>query len=101
MPEHEPLEYSRSRVELGRIVATPAALEALERARLRPEHLLARHVRGDWGDIDEDDFHANERALLDGARLLSAYTLPGTGQRVWIITEWDRSLTTILLPEDY
>jgi len=101
MSERMSRERGRLRVELGRIVATPAALEALERARLGPEQLLTRHVHGDWGDLDKDDRNANDRALLEGTRLLSAYALPVTGQRVWVITEWDRSLTTVLLPEDY
>jgi hypothetical protein len=71
-----------------------------------PEQLLhtllcfGRHQRGDWGDVDEEDQDTNKRALLDGDRLLSAYTLPG-GRKIWIITEWDRSVTTLLFPEDY
>ncbi len=87
---------------LGRIVATPAALAAIEAAGgpSVSAALLRRHLAGDWGDLDTEDLDANHRALNDGARLLSAYVLP-TGERVWIITEADRSATTFLLPADY
>jgi hypothetical protein len=59
-----------------------------------------RHARGDWGDLSSEDKLANKRALEEGTRLLSAYHLK-TGQKIWIITEWDRSATTVLLPEEY
>ncbi len=85
--------------EPGRIVATPEALRALEGAGLMPDALLDRHLRGDWGDLDEHDRQENERAL-DGARLVSAYDLP-TGRTVWLITEEDRSVTTMLLHDEY
>jgi hypothetical protein len=61
---------------------------------------LGRHVRGDWGDVDDDDWEANERALKEGTRLLSVYRSAG-GVNFYVITEWDRSLTTILLQDDY
>lgn len=89
------------RFELGQVVATPGALEALEKAGVSAHRLLYRHVTGDWGDLSDDDKHANDRALLEDTRLLSAYTLPGTDEKIWIITEWDRSYTTLLLPKDY
>ena len=85
---------------LGQIVATPGALEALEEARQAPLHLLNRHLIGDWGDLDKEDIKANNDALIYGDRLFSAYRLT-TGEKVWIITEADRSSTCILLPEDY
>jgi len=85
---------------LGRTVATPGALDALILAGTIPKALLDRHVRGDWGDLDEDDWRANGQALSVGTRLLSAYALPD-GVRVWVITEADRSATTLLLPEEY
>lgn len=88
------------RLEMGRLLATPGALAAMTRARVAPTELLARHVRGGWGDVDAEDWQANDWALRHGERLLSAYRLP-TGTKVWIITEWDRSATTMLLPEDY
>src|SRR5579862_40977 len=78
-------------VDLGWIVATPGALNALVEAGVSPTALLRRHVTGDWGELDEEDRAANNLALLTGMRLLSAYTLPKTNERIWIITEWDRS----------
>jgi len=85
---------------LGQIVATPGALEALHEAGERPADLLRRHLAGDWGELDEHDRQENERSLQDGCRLLSAYTLT-SGARLWIITEADRSSTTLLLPSEY
>ena len=85
---------------LGRLVATPAAINALTTTDTHPLTLLRRHVTGDWGDLTPEDVEANRMALATGARVLSAYTLPD-GTRVWVITEADRSATTILLPEDY
>ena len=85
---------------LGHIVATPGALAALDLAGVAPEALLDRHVHGDWGDLSEGDRKLNGEALSAGERLLSTYVLPGA-TRVWIITEADRSATTLLLPSDY
>ena len=85
---------------LGQTVATPGALAALEWVGVVAEALLDRHVRGDWGDLGEDDWQRNAQALTSGERLLSAYVLPDA-IRVWIITEADRSATTLLLPSDY
>jgi hypothetical protein len=82
------------------VVATPGALVALEFNRVSPIQLLQRHLRGDWGDLSEDDKAANERALKDGSRLLSAYLLADR-TRIWIISESDRSVSTLLLPEEY
>jgi hypothetical protein len=61
---------------------------------------LRRHAHGDWGDLDADDRRANEISLADGTRLLSAYTSKD-GKKFWIVTEADRSSTTVLLPEEY
>jgi hypothetical protein len=72
----------------------------LEVAAVSARSLLDRHVSGDWGDLGVADKLANDMALEYGTRLLSAYTLP-TGARVWIITECDRSATTLLLPSEY
>jgi hypothetical protein len=85
---------------LGRIVATRGALAALERAQERPANLLRRHQHGDDGDLHPDDHLANLRALRLNQRVLSAYVL-STGDRIWIITEADRSMTTLLAPEEY
>jgi hypothetical protein len=87
-------------LELGRLVATPAALEALASTNTHPLTLLRRHAFGDWGLVCAEDQEANRLALALGERVLSAYELPN-GQRVWLITERDRSATTILLPENY
>ena len=81
-------------------MATPGALKALEEAQQSPAGLLVRHSLGDWGDLDEEDKRENELSLEKGFRLLSAYIL-STGVKVWIITEADRSCTTILLPKEY
>ncbi len=89
-----------ARFELGVCVSTPGALEVLGLAGISPLSLLQRHAGGDWGEVDAHDRRANNRALKDGTRLLSAYTLP-SGVKVWIITEADRSSTCILLPEEY
>jgi hypothetical protein len=88
------------RFPLGQMVATPGALEALAAAEETDIQLLARHVTGDWGDLDEEDKQENELSVDQGFRILSAYTL-STGAKVWIITEADRSVTTILLPSEY
>jgi len=88
------------RFPMGRPAITPAAEAALNAVGIHPIRLLARHIHGDWGDLSVEDLAANELALRTGRRLLSSYTLPGVGN-VWIITEADRSATTILLPDDY
>ena len=88
------------RFPLGQIVATPGALDAMSKAGQTPLEFLTRHAGGDWGELDEHDRSENERSLEDGCRLLSAYSL-STDERIWIITEADRSSTTILLPEEY
>ncbi len=85
---------------LGQIAATPAALRALAEGRLPPAALLSRHRAGDWGEVWAADWRANDEARRQGGRLLSAYTT-ATGVRLWVITEADRSVTTVLLPEEY
>ena len=95
----------QARFPLGKVVATPGALAALDKCGQSPSEFLDRHVQGDWGDVSEDDKQANEVSLVDGSRLLSAYTA-GQGVRIWIITEaadqaGQRPATTILLPEEY
>ena len=86
--------------DLGRVVATPGALEALSYAQQPPILFLRRHVSGDWGIVDDHDKQENDDALKVGNRILSAYILK-SGVKIWIITEADRSATTVLLPEDY
>jgi len=85
---------------LGQVVATRRALDALEEAGQSPSEFLTRHVRGDWGEVDQHDQQANDDALQDGSRILSAYVLT-TGVKIWIITEADRSSSCCLLPEEY
>ncbi len=86
--------------ELGQIVATPGALAALKKAGQQPGEFLTRHINRDWGDLDEEDRKENEYSLEHGFRLLSAHKT-NAGDRLWIITEADRSVTTLLLPEEY
>ena len=98
--DHRRAPEQRARFEAGRLLATPGAVAALAEAGADSAAYLARHLAGDWGDLCADDIAANERALLTGERLLSAYRLP-TGARLWIITEADQSATTLLLPSEY
>ena len=91
---------SGPRFSLGQIVATPGALAAFEEAGQLPMAFLRRHVLGDWGMVCSADAAANDDAVRQGERILSAYML-GTGTKIWIITEADRSATTLLLPEEY
>lgn len=85
---------------LGQVVATPGALAVLEKAGQQPGDFLARHVSGDWGEVPLEDVKENEFSLKQGFRLLSA-CLTSAGDRLWVITEADRSSTCILLPEEY
>lgn len=87
--------------ELGRVVATKGAIALLQERQVNPALLLLRHQLCDWGDLDQEDKCTNDEALKSGGRLFSSYNLHGPDHRVWIITEWDRSVTTILLPEEY
>jgi len=109
------------RFALGQLYYTPGAQEVLQRYQISPFDLLKRHVMGDWGELCAEDVQANEEALTCGARLMSSYTLPspnsdsdntvdGNNQsdgstlkpvKIWLITESDRSVTTILLPDEY
>ena len=87
------------RLPLGYVVATPGALEVVRTHGLEVISLLHRHRAGDWGAVSEHDAQANDHAVAHGARVLSAYeTASG---RLWIITEADRSATTVLLPSEY
>ena len=88
-----------AQLPLGRVLATPGALNLLGKSGGHPFDYLARHATGDWGDLCAFDRRQNEIALRDGYRVLSSYEVPAG--RVWIITEADRSVTTILLPEEY
>ena len=85
-------------VRLGQTVATPAALAALTQPDI--VSALRRHTAGDWGEVDAHDRAANDDAVRTGERILSVYR-SGSGDTFWVITEADRSVTTVLLPEDY
>jgi hypothetical protein len=89
----------RAPLPLGRVVATPGALKRLSEIGAHPFDLLARHATGDWGELCAFDRRQNEIALRDSYRVLSSYEI--SAGKVWIITEADCSITTILLPEDY
>jgi hypothetical protein len=89
----------RAPLPLGQVVATPGALKLLLEKGEHPFDYLARHATGDWGELCAFDRRQNEIALRDGYRVLSSYEV--LAGRVWIITEADRSVTTILLPEEY
>jgi hypothetical protein len=79
---------------------TPGALDAIEAAHQSATHYLTRHQRGDWGTVCPEDAALNDEAAARGGRILSAYTTP-LGTRLWVITEADRQVTTILLPSEY
>jgi len=89
---------SLAKFRLGHLVSTPNALSQLQQEDILKA--IQRHQGGDWGDVDEHDRQANDHALIEGTRLLSVYCAVN-GTKFWIITEADRSVTTILLPEDY
>ena len=106
---HEPITDERleemiavqsPRFQLGKVVATEGAIEALSAAQTSAWELLSKHVSGDFGEVDSDDWQANLDAIKDGERILSSYTLK-TGERLWAITEADRSSTCILRPDEY
>ena len=88
------------RFALGQVVTTPGALQVLQKAEQEPSEFLDRHVNGDWGDVTDADKQENEVSIEQGFRILSAYTT-SAGDRIWVLTEADRSATIILLPEEY
>ena len=106
------LAVSQPLFSLGSLVATPGALELLAQHGVEPAALLTRHLSGDWGQLSRDDAQANDDAVKHGDRVFSAYVLPvratgepegdaASGDRVWVITEADRSSTCVLLPSEY
>ena len=92
--------HSLSRFSPGQLLATQRVMALSSELGINLIDYLSRHVRGDWGDLCPEDSRANEAALRNGGRLLSAYDMPN-GKRLWIITEADRSATTLLLPDEY
>ena len=95
------MESLKPLFSLGTIVSTPGALDALARANQQPHDFLNRHAAGDWGaELSEEDKAENEYSLEHGFRILSSYKT-AAGEKLWLITESDRSVTTLLLPEEY
>ena len=91
---------------MGRILSTPGALEALAQTGQAPWELISLHLAGNWGVVDAEDAEANNQALKDGSRLLSAYILKDGKTKIWVITEAEddngnRAATTLLLPSEY
>jgi hypothetical protein len=85
---------------VGQVVATPSALEAMSEAGQNPLELLKRHQSGDWGVMPDEDKRENDFSVKHGLRIVSAYVL-STRVKLWLITEYDRSVTTFLLPQEY
>ncbi|MFP3477983.1 hypothetical protein [Burkholderia ambifaria] len=86
---------------LGRVLATPGAIDLLDRAGTNVDDLLRRHLRGDWGVVCSADARANNLAVVNGRRILSAYELGDRPEKLWVLTEADRRATTLLLPCEY
>jgi hypothetical protein len=89
-----------AKFQLGKIVATPGAIECLQVSGQDGSEFIRRHVQGDFGKLDADDVQTNLEAISYGGRVFSAYTTLN-GRDIWVITEADRSVTTLLLPDDY
>lgn len=99
------IQISKPDFPIGKLLATPGALEALQEADVDIIDLVERHICKDWGDLSDEDRRLNDEALHNGSRILSAYILP-TEIKIWIITEatdekGERAATTALLPEEY
>lgn len=93
-----------AKFEMGRLVATPGALESMKELGIHPLSLVKRHLTGDWSEMSEEDREANEQAILDGSRIFSAYEIQGV--KLWLITDaaddqGKRFSTCILLPNEY
>lgn len=89
------------RFQTGQLVMTRGVDDLVQSGRLDPTRYLRRHLKGDWGDLSDNDWQANDKALRSGEdRLFSSYDI-GPVLKLWIITEWDRSVTTLLLPDEY
>ena len=90
---------SRQLFELGQIVSTPGAIALMSENEINGVELLTRHCTGDWGDLDKHDKKENDFSVKNGFRILSSYNI--SDDKIYVITEADRSVTTFLLPEDY
>lgn len=87
--------------KLGRVVATRGAIQVMQENDVDAWGLLNRHAHGDWGCIPEEDRLENQRSVVEGGRVMSSYRVSDRDDKVWVITEADRSSTCLLLPEDY
>ena len=94
---------ARGKFDLGAVVGTPAAVSAMQNVGVTARVLLDRHIRGDWGECDGEQAAHNDEGIASGGRLMSVYKFPAGAEEtvLWVITEWDRSVTTILTPDDY
>ena len=100
------IQISKPGFPIGKLLATPAAMEALNEANVDIIDLVERHIRKDWGDVSDDDKRLNDMALHDGSRILSVYILPTTEVKIWINTDavnddGERESTTAMLPEEF
>lgn len=102
MSQSHDISNASSRVlfPLGRVVSTPGALEVLDKTAVNAWDLLRRHQQGDWGHVPPEDAEENVRSVANGWRILSSYPVSDE-YRIWVITEADRSVTTLLLPDEY
>ena len=91
---------SQPRFRAGQLVMTAGVNDLVKRGALNPVPYLRRHLDGDWGDLCDEDRRSNDAALKNGDRLFSSYRIT-PDLKLWIITEWDRSVTTLLLPSEY
>ncbi len=91
---------SQPRFRAGQLVMTAGVNDLVQRGALNPAPYLQRHLNGDWGDLCDEDRRSNDAALKNGDRLFSSYRIT-PDLKLWIITEWDRSITTLLLPSEY
>lgn len=91
---------SQPRFRAGQLVMTAGVNDLVQRGALNPVPYLGRHLDGDWGDLCDEDRRSNDAALKNGDRLFSSYRITPE-LKLWIITEWDRSVTTLLLPIEY
>tara|TARA_Y100001949_G_scaffold151691_1_gene137578 strand:+ start:96 stop:437 length:342 start_codon:yes stop_codon:yes gene_type:complete len=105
MAEEEEKEQGGPRFELGHIVSTANFTHRMKELGEDPEQLMSiaigRHVTGDWGDLSDDDKATMEQAIDNKGQLMSSYKINNGDTKFWVITEWDRSVTTVLMPEDY
>ena len=95
-----PINNTRKTFSLGQTVMTRGIAELVNSGQLNPLIYLRRHAQGDWGDLSHDDKASNNQALKTGDRLLSCFKVTDS-LKIYIITEWDRSATTVLLPSEY